>query len=226
MPFYTPIQNTRAFRRSTPYDQINWNNFGEVIDAFHGRIDDWYILPIKELINHKDGGHYAFAVMALNCLLIDMMSQFYYGTLTSSKNKFMNFVHDRTPKLAGNLPIQINQPKSFHNKNGDPLTKYEDVLYTGFRCGILHQAHVPLYGVLYGAPGPFDFKKDGVTQYSNGADCPTVICHPSEVFKEIETAFLQYLDELLDPNPKFSNLRQHFKIKFEDSFGVTINTTI
>jgi len=226
MSFYTPVQNARAFRRVTRYDEINWNDFGAVVDAFHGRIDDWYILPTKELINHKDGGHYAFAVMALNCLLIDMMSQFYYGALTSSARKFQDFVRIRIPTLAGNLPVPINQPVSPHNQHGTPLLKYEEVLYTGFRCGILHQAHVPLYGVLYGVPGPFDFQNNGATQYATGADCPTVICHPRKVFDEIETAFLQYLDELLNPDPKFNNLRQHFKVKFEDSFGVTINTTI
>jgi hypothetical protein len=226
MSFYAPIQKARAFRRETRYDEITWTDFCAVIDAFHGRIDDWYILPTKELINHRDGGHYAFAVMALNCLLIDMMSQFYYGTLTSGGKIFKDFVRDRLPALAGTLPMQINQPTSRNNQNGDPLSTYEEVLYTGFRCGILHQAHVPLYGVLYGVPGPFDFQTSGATQYATGADCPTVICQPSRVFEEIETAFLQYLDELLDPDPKFQSLRQSFKIKFEDSFGVTINTTI
>ena len=226
MPFYTPVQNARAFRRMTRYDQINWNDFTAVVDAFHGRIDDWYILPTKELINHKDGGHYAFAVMALNCLLIDTMSQFYYGLLTSSGKKFKDFVRDRIPKLAGNLPTQINQPVSPHNHNGDPLSTYEEVLYTGFRCGILHQAHVPLYGVLSGVPTPFAFQNNGTTQYAAGPDCPSVICHPRKVFEEVETALLQYLDDLLNPDPKFNGLRQHFKTKFEDSFGVTINTTI
>lgn len=226
MPFYIPVQNARAFRRMTRYDQINWNDFTAVVDAFHGRIDDWYILPTKELINHKDGGHYSFAVMALNCLLIDTMSQFYYGLLTSSGKKFKDFVRDRIPKLAGNLPTQINQPVSPHNHNGDPLSTYEEVLYTGFRCGILHQAHVPLYGVLSGVPTPFAFQNNGTTQYAAGPDCPSVICHPRKVFGEVETAFLQYLDDLLNPDPKFNGLRQHFKTKFEDSFGVTINTTI
>ncbi len=226
MPFYSPVQSARAFRRTTRYDEISWNDFSKVVDAFHGRIDDWYILPTKALIHHAEGGHYAFAVMALNCLLIDTMSQYVYGALSSSRSLFKNFVRARIPKLAGPLPTKIDQPVSPHNQNGDPLTTYEDVLYTGFRCGILHQAHVPLYGVLYGEPTPFSFQTSGVTQYASGADCPTVICHPKEVFNEVETAFLQYLDELLDPDPQFNTLRQLFKAKFEDSFGVPINTTI
>jgi hypothetical protein len=83
-----------------------------------------------------------------------------------------------------------------------------------------------LYGVLYGEPTPFSFQTSGVTQYASGADCPTVICHPKEVFQEVETAFLQYLDELLNPDSHFYTQRQLFKNKFENSFGVPINTTI
>jgi hypothetical protein len=227
MAFYTPVQNVRAFRRMTGYDQINWNDFREVVNAFHGRIDDWYILPTKELIRHREGGHYAFAIMALNCLLIDTLSQFYYGALTSSGRRFKDFVRDCIPTLAGNLPTPINQPVSQHNQTGDPLRTYEEVLYTGFRCGILHQAHVPLYGVLAGVPGPFDFQAAGVTRYtSNNADCPTVICHPQRVFEEVETAFIKYLTDLLTPGAATDPLRRNFKTKFEDSFGVTISITI
>lgn len=226
MPFYTPVQNARAFRLTTRYDEISWHDFPKVVDAFHGRIDDWYILPTKELINHKEGGHFAFAVMALNCLLIDTMSQYVYGDLSSSRSLFKDFVRARMPKLAGPLPTQINQPISHYNLRGDPLTTHKDVLYTGFRCGILHQAHVPLYGVLYGNPTPFSFQTSGITKYANGTDCPTVICNPREVFQEVETAFLQYLDELLNPDPRFNTLRQLFKAKFDDSFGVTIKTAI
>ncbi len=226
MADFLPIQSARAFRPGTRYDQIDWSVFREVIDAFKGRINDWYIQPTKELIKHTDGGHYAFAVMALNCLLIDMMSQFYYGVLTSSATKFKEFVRVRIPALAGNLPIQIGLPSTGNNRARPPLTTYEEVLYTGFRCGILHQAHVPLYGVLYGEAKPFEFISSGATKYSNGADCPSVICHPRLVFEEIDKAFAQYLDELRNPDPSFDGLRQLFKVKFEDIFGVTINTTI
>ena len=249
MPFYEPVQKARAFRRMTRYDQIKWDDFREVVNAFHGRIDDWYLLPTKELIKHKEGGHYVFAIMALNCLLIDTLSQFYFGndlsprerkdpknkatnpigggTLESSGAKFKDFMSERTPHLTGLLPTPIIQPASSKKSKRKALETFEDVLWTGFRCGILHQAHIPLYGVLYGIPGVFEVCENGVTTYSaDGTDCPTVICFPQKLFDELETAFIKYLDDLLNPDAPFDVLRRRFKAKFEDSFGVTINTSI
>jgi hypothetical protein len=230
MPFYTPVQNARAFRRMTRYDQINWNNFGEVVDAFHGRIDDWYILPTKELINHKDGGHYAFAIMALNCLLIDTLSQFYYGADRSPSERRDSFPESSQAKFKDFLVAQLNHrtgplPTKIESARGDLLT-FEDVLYSGFRCGILHQAHVPLYGAIAGVPGVLEFEASGKTKYADGRDCPTVICFPQELFEEIETVFLKYLVDLMNPDLGFNDLRRRFKAKFEDSFGVTISTTL
>lgn len=230
MPFYTPVQNARAFRRGKPYDQVNWNDFREVVNEFHGRIDDWYILPMKELIKHSEGGHFVFPVMAMNCLLIDTLSQYYYGADKSpneqnssfpetSRSKFKDFLVARMTHRTGPLPTKITSPR------GD-LNTFEDVLYSGFRCGILHQAHIPLYGAIYGVANVLDFQPSGTTKYANGTDCPTVICFPQKLFDELETVFIKYLDDLVNPDPVFNDLRRHFKEKFEDSFGVTINTTI
>ncbi|MDR3548232.1 MAG: hypothetical protein P4M11_08230 [Candidatus Pacebacteria bacterium] len=230
MSFYIPVQNARAFRREKAYDQIHWNNFREVVDEFHGRIDDWYILPTKVLINHKDGGHFVFPIMAINCLLIDTLSQYYYGADRSphegkssfpkgSSWKFKDFLIERMKHRTGPLPTKIASPQ--HD-----LINFEDVLYSGFRCGILHQAHIPLYGAVYGVKNVVDFQLNGATKYADGTDCPTVICFPQKLFDELETVFIKYLNDLVDPNSSFDNLRRHFKEKFEDSFGVTINTKL
>ena len=230
MPTYIPVQSARAFRRMTRYDQINWNNFSEVVDAFHGRIDDWYILPTKGLINHKDGGHYAFAIMALNCLLIDTLSQFYYGADRSPSERRDSFPESSQAKFKDYLVAQLSHrtgplPTKIESARGDLLT-FEDVLYSGFRCGILHQAHAPLYCGIAGVTGVLEFEASGSTQYADGRDCPMVVCFPQKLFEDIETAFLRYLVDLMNPDHVFSDLRRRFKAKFEDSFGVIINTKI
>jgi hypothetical protein len=234
MPFYIPVQSARAFRRMTRYDQINWKDFRAVVDAFHGRIDDWYIHPTKILIHHPEGGHWVFPVMAINCLLIDTISQFYFGADLSPEEKlnpkrcnppnasgarFKDFLRERLPHRTGKLPTNIA------TQRGD-LETYEDVLYSGFRCGILHQAHIPLYGAIYGDDRVLVFQSAGSTEYADGTDCPSVICFPQMLFDEIETVFKKYLADLTDPNPAFSDLRRRFKAKFEDSFGVAISTTL
>jgi hypothetical protein len=237
MSYYMPVQNARAFRREKPYDKIDWNNFQEVLAEFHGRIDDWYIIPAKEL---GKNGHYVFPVMAVDCLLIDTMSQYYYGSdpsptetlngqtgsLDSSGAKFKDFLVARLPHRTGPLPVPIKQPVTSRNPKGKPLLTYEDVLWSGFRCGILHQAHIPLYGAIYGVANVLDFQPSGITTYADRTDCPTVICFPQKLLDDLETAFLKYLDDLWNPAPSFDDLRRRFKAKFEDSFGVTISTAI
>jgi len=234
MPFYKPVETARAFRIGKPYYKIDWNNFREVLNEFHGRIDDWYIKPAKEL---GKNGDFAFPVMAIDCMLIDTLSQYYYGAgqspnekessfPSSSRSKFKDFLKERLPQLTGPLPTPIQQPPMGKKKTGDPLNNFEDVLYSGFRCGILHQSHIPLYGVIYGIPTALEFRANGATTYADGKDCPTVICFPQKLLDELETAFIKYLDDLWDANPAFDDLRRRFKAKFEDSFGVTINTTI
>lgn len=237
MPFYTPVQNARAFRREKPYDKIDWNNFREVLNEFHGRLDDWYIMPAKEL---GKNGHFAFPVMAMDCLLIDTLSQYYYGndpsptekangqkgSLESSGAKFKDFLVERLPHRTGPLPVPIKQAATSKNPKGKPLLTFEDVLWSGFRCGILHQAHIPLYGAVYGVANVLEFHPSGATKYSDGTDCPTVICFPQELLKELETAFIKYAEDLWNPDKAFDDLRRHFKAKFEDSFGVTIKTAV
>src|ERR1035437_8922705 len=246
MPFYIPVQNARAFRRLTRYDQINWKDLRAVVDAFHGRIDDWYILPTKVLISHPDGGHFVFPIMAMNCLLIDMLSQFYFGndlsptelkdpknklknpvgggTLESSGAKFRDFLVDRLRHLTGPLAIPIKQPIT--RKNSKPtLDTFQDVLW-GFRCGIMHQAATPLYALISGIPTVFEFRTRGVTTYADGTPCPAVVYFPQKLFNELENAFNKYLDDLLNPDPALNDLRRRFKDKFEDSFGVTISATV
>jgi hypothetical protein len=230
MSFYIPVQNARAFARGKPYDQIKWGDFREVVNEFHHRIDDWYIEPTKVLINHNEGGHFVFPVMAINCLLIDTLSQYFYGADRSpnetrssfpegSQKKFKDFLVERLKHRTGALPMKIT------TRRGD-LRTFEDVLYSGFRFGILHEAHIPLYGAIYGVVNVLDFQPTGSTKYANGADCPTVVCFPQKLFDELETAFIKYLDDLLNPDPGFDDLRRHFKEKFEDSFGVIISSTL
>ena len=81
MPFYNPVKENRWFRAEKKYSDIKWGDFKEVVAEFTGRIEDWYIKPAETL--QKASGHYSFAIMALNCLLIDALSQYYFGAQQS-----------------------------------------------------------------------------------------------------------------------------------------------
>ncbi len=234
MPFYKPTKDNRWFRAEKKYSDIHWNDFREVVAEYKGRIEDWYVKPAETL--QSVSGHYSFAVMALNCLLIDALSQYYYGAqqspteaangcnkpCESSRSKFMDFVKTRIPQLAGTFAPAIKTPK------GD-LTELEDVLYSGFRCGILHEAHVPLFGGIVGQANVAEFHPSGFTTYQDpaiGSDCLSVTIDPGHMLGLVKTAFADLISELLNPDPAFRERRLRFKEKFESSFGIPINTNI
>lgn len=239
MKIHRPVQTKRLFRPETFYAQIPWRNFKAVVSEFRGRLDAWYLSPAKCLAGNGD---FAFSVMALNCLLIDALSQYRYGAqqsptevaknctnkqLESSHFKFEDFIAERIPELSKPVAPPIRTGRNKPNGAAETLSTLPEVLYTGFRCGILHEAHVALYGALSGQETIADVAPVGLCTYADdGTDCPTVVVFPQMLLGALEKIFADYLAELLNPDPGFDALRARFKEKFEDSFGVTISTQL
>ncbi len=85
---------------------INWKNLNEVADEFRRKIYDWYFEPAQELAKN---GHFAFSVIAINCIMIDTLSQFIYGTLKYDPKIFKRFIKARLPNYYSDpliKPIQ------------------------------------------------------------------------------------------------------------------------
>ncbi len=234
IPFYRPVKENRLFNAEKKYSEINWNDFREVVAEFKGRIEEWYIKPAEAL--QIASGNYGFAVMTLNCLLIDALSQYYYGAQQSptettsgcnkpcqaTRSKFRDFLKDRLPLVAGTFTPAIK------TLNRD-MTSLDDVIYTGFRCGILHEAHVPLYGGIVGQKTVVEIHPSGFTTYDNpisGTDCPQITVDPHQLLSLITAAFICLVSELLNPDPAFDARRLRFQEKFESSFGIPINVRI
>jgi hypothetical protein len=213
--FYRPVEANRYFSRGVRYVQVDWADFREVVRQFRARIHEWYLEPGNEL--QRSTWDYTFALMAIDCLLIDTMSQYHEGHVKSSQQQFKRFVASHLPALAASLPTPIRQP------SGPPLHSFADVLYVGFRCGILHEAHVALYGGLGGLGGQLcDVDADVCTRYDDdGSVCPTVRMDPTAIFSELKRLFHEYMNDLL--SPAHSQLRTKFKKKFKASFGIDLS---
>lgn len=210
---FRPVLENRWFNKEKTYRQVNWESFPDIVYEFHARIYTWYIEPIKAL--HKASGHYGFAAMALNCLLVDTLSQYYFGKPQSTKTDFKKFVRIMLPEFTTQLP----QPIVVSNQ----VTLYDvaDVLYHGYRCGILHEAHIPLYGMIGGAGGEiFEVLDLGYTTYDNGSSCPSVVFNPWRFAEAIEDYFKEYTRTLLEGAN--NALETNFRQKFSISFGVNI----
>jgi hypothetical protein len=252
-PFYEPVQSERFFERDRLYSAINWTDFRDILGAWERRIDGWYIQPIEVMLNRDlkrwkrwivmkltsrpKPGHFAFTVMSVTCLLIDALSQYRFGELSSEGIHFKTFVEGFLPSYGGALPVDLWHYDHKYSVNGKKLTKYSEVLWNGYRCGILHQAHAPLYcGIVPGNSAP-QFEATNHAKYGNGAsnpnsvigaDCPMANICPEHLFDEVRAFLTGYLRDLGDPNPIHDSahgLRTLFKKKFSDSFGIDIRAS-
>jgi hypothetical protein len=229
--FYQPVKDQRFFCVGNKYDQINWRDFREVVKAFRMKLQEWYLVPADLLRPNWD---HAFSLMAINCLLIDALSQYYYGQRASGRSTFKKFVRRKLPEFRAELPEPIRENPSRRKRRKAPTTKlkpqktkylytFADVLYVAFRCGILHEAHTALCGGLAGLGGKMcDVDTDVCTRYRDGSDCPTVRMDPQVIYDALKVIINDYLDELIDPNPKYEPRRRKFKHKFKASFGIDV----
>lgn len=215
---YEPVQANRYFTKTDRYSAIDWFDFDAVVTAFEARINNWYLEPATELANAT--GHFAFSIMAINCLLIDTFSQFAAGQLGSSAGTFKSFISNNLPNFSADLTDTISHDD--HNRQ-TTLATVADVVYHAFRCGILHQAHIPLYGGIDPGGAPFQEAASGLTTYSvDGSACPTVSINPLLLLDDLKTYFAGYIHNLKNNDTQFDTLRTNFKVKFTDSFGVSV----
>ena len=232
MLFYKPVPDQRFFSAGKKYDSITWNDFKQVVDAFKARIEDWYIKPAEALrIASWDN---SFALMAIDCLLIDTLSQFHYGKVVSSRGTFKRYVRKKLKPFCADLPEKIRKRPTRRKRRKAPTTKpkpqrqeyyedFADVLYHCFRCGILHEAHIAGCGGLAGLGGKMvDIDPDTCTTYRDGKPCPTVLMDPTAIFDAVRKLFDQYLSDLLKSGKKFNARRKSFKRKFTDCIGIDI----
>lgn len=101
------------------------------VDVFHDRMRGRFLMPIEAIQGHDDFAileFCGFTVVALDCLLIETLSQFRFGI-------------DETPPGMAKFVFW-----SFFNMSrffGDLReTAISNVFYRHFRCGLLHQAQV------------------------------------------------------------------------------------
>ncbi|QDV37529.1 hypothetical protein [Tautonia plasticadhaerens] len=216
--FHRPVQAPdRHFSRSTLYVKIDWSKLSSVVYAFMDRITDWYIGPGSNLASDW---HNAFSVMAIDCLLIDMLAQFEKGAAESSASMYVDFVKRKLPEFAPNLPAPIRRPTR------PDLVTGADVLYSGFRCGIVHEAHIPPYAAINPEPGIVRYVAAGHAVYADGTDCSSVFVDPIRLFRKLEGVYESYIAQLLDPDPSNENLRLMFKRKFTSNYGIDVSGAV
>jgi len=210
------LTKDRAFRPGKLYKEIDWSDFNEVVDEFEKRMRSWYFDPAFELSKNNDNG---FALLSICVLLIDALSQWESGDVKSEGNLFKKYVRRKLPNFRQKLTnkISIRGPYNYE------VIYLADALWHGFRCGILHQAHCPLYGVINRDRNTPIRVLRGVYTYADNDPCTTVAVNPFRLIEDLDGVFKKYILKLKNPSNKNEiKLRENFKKKFEYSFGISL----
>jgi hypothetical protein len=103
------------------------DDWPKMIEIFIDRLEGRFLKPIRLIINDDSGiGEFAgFSIIAIDCLIIETLQQFYDGK-------------DKTPKYQGKDKFKnfLTNSKYFNSFFDEELA---DIFYEHFRCGLLHQ---------------------------------------------------------------------------------------
>jgi len=168
----------------------DWNR---AIYIFNERINSRYLEPVDLLIEADNERsplkrRYGFAILAIDCLLIETLQSFREG-LTNTKGKseemFKKFLTSREGFRE-------------HFNNVDQAERF----YFDFRCGILHQAEVMGTSLLWSVGLLKGEKTDGIPYINR-----------TKVHEYLKNEVKRYSDELRDPDN--SELRKNFRSKMD-----------
>lgn len=221
---YKPVREARHFSCEQTFHSINWESLPDVITAYKNRIENWYIEPATELAKNW---HFAFSVLAINCLLIDSLSQLNNPDSTDVGKRYREFIRFKLKKFNQKVRPAIRYTDERDNvQNADDVA---DVFYLGVRNGILHEAKCALYSKLErfeGTRETFRIHQTGQTIYNDNKPCTCVAFDPLNLLDELKDVFKQYIADLRNPLPAYNRLRGKFKTVILDRFGEKIPDTL
>jgi hypothetical protein len=181
-----------------------WNaSWKEAVGVFERRINARFIYQINALINNKDkatASSSGFAIVALDCLLIETLNQFYEGI-------------DETPKYNHAPAFHAVFQRSSTLKDIFDTKEKTKEFYDQIRCGLLHQAQTK-------GNSKINRKIKNVIEWCNPkkpADGLTV--HSLCFHKCVEEVYSEYLEQLrIEQN---DDLRDKFRTKMNLIAGMS-----
>lgn len=130
----SPIKtHTTTFWKSLNLADDASLDWSKAIDIFKHRIEGRFLGPVKAIEQHVDKNirvFSGFAIMAIDCLLIETLNQFYLG---------INETNDGYRGTNAKAFFDFFSNSKHFDKYFDSLDKAM-VFYRQIRCGILHQA--------------------------------------------------------------------------------------
>ncbi|MFA5116738.1 MAG: hypothetical protein WC486_05595 [Candidatus Omnitrophota bacterium] len=205
----------KPFAPNARFGDLEGRTYQEIVEIFESRISGWYF-DVAEAISDKIPG-YNFAVIILNSIILDLLSQYIYGAPTSSESIFKRFFRE----YLGEYNHKIDPPivSCYFNKRRQKWMRevtrdVADGFYHCFRCGVVHAAGILEYGRI-SSRYPEEIIK--VIDWGQGAK--EINVNAIELLRRLRSIFNAYIGKLKNSE---LILKHNFIEKFQMDYGVTI----
>lgn len=187
------------FRKSDWQKAVENDDWSKMVEIFEDRIEGRFLKPIRLIAGDKVLGEFSgFSILALDCLIIETLSQFYNG-LDETKGKhddaFWNFF-----RMSPYFKEQFTEGKAI-------------VFYSHFRCGLLHQAQTKKKSVVR-------IGQEKMIQSVDNDVSAGLIVDRSKFHEALENEISSYKDKLRIGGEDNSSLRKNFVIKMNFVCGL------
>ncbi len=193
------ISISPKYRVSDWKSERDKNDWGKMIDIFQDRIESRYLKPVRLIANDRSIGEFTgFAILTLDCLIIETLNQFYKGideTVGEHRKAFWGFF-----KQSQYFRDSFSRKKAF-------------TFYSHFRCGILHQAQTKNKSLV--RIKCENMIKSVTTNISDG-----LIVDREKFHEALENEIKSYIQKLNSSENKYSSLRDNFIKKMNIICGI------
>jgi hypothetical protein len=173
------------------------NDWEKMVDIFKDRIEGRFLKPIRLIANDCAIGEFSgFSILALDCLIIETLNQFYLGIpktpMRRIEDAFVNFFKN----------------SEIFNKNfsDDDISR---IFYDHFRCGILHQAQTKGKSVVR-------IDRSVMIQLVDESDISKGLIINRRLFHDaVEKEITNYIEKLEKGGQENHQLRENFIKKME-----------
>jgi len=171
------------------------DNWPSMVCIFNDRINGRFLEPIRLIENDKAIGQFAgFSILALDCLLIETLNQFYQGI-------------DETPvrQLRKQFWIFFRNSEYFSEHFTEESAK---AFYYHVRCGLLHQAQTKKLTFIRA-------DQKAMIQLTNGNPSDGIIVDRVKFHQALKDEIDSYMTKLVSDNAAHAVLKENFVKKMQ-----------
>lgn len=196
---FEDISISPKYRKSHWQEALANNDWKRMVEIFEDRIEGRFLKPIRLIANDRDIGEFSgFSILALDCLIIETLNQFYSGldeTEGAHKKAFWHFF-----KNSEFFKDHFSRKKAF-------------TFYSHYRCGILHQAQTKKKSVVR-------IDQSTMIQSVENDISKGLIVDRSIFHKALEEEISSYMGKLKKGGKENSELRSNFVKKMKIICGI------